>query len=403
MTEGKELKVMVAPEPEKTEFVPHEGLDRSVLPQGTDPMQGVAPIEDMPLFANPNDAKDNPNLAQGMEALQSIMYSDSTPEDRAEQCKKSGNDCLHTYLRVRTRQMIMNACHHYTKGLQEDFDNDKLRVALLSNRAQAYLYMENWRSSLESSQLALRIDAEHFKSMFRAAKACIQLSKLEEAHSYVNMAIDHQPDNVPFKKLAAQIELLLKQKTESEQTLQKYDYYEPLKRIGVTLGLPMLPMQTTLPQSEFIINEKEGTYSFPLMLLYPETEQNDYLHNVEASVTFHELANTIFGPSAPPATWDKDGRYTVDSVDFYFKTNWTLPICKYFNDDVSVEDKSIENLELVPMVEKSTRLVKIPKNKTLHSMVTHDRYMVPYFPIFYVIPNTSYDFIKRFSGVFNKK
>ena len=69
-------------------------------------------------------------------ALQSLKYDDSTPEERAEELKRKGNDALKY---KQNKLYVRKAVQQYTLALLETFEDAKLRAVIHGNRAHAAL------------------------------------------------------------------------------------------------------------------------------------------------------------------------------------------------------------------------------------------------------------------------
>eukprot|EP00959_Pyramimonas_sp_CCMP1952_P209614 4385603-Pyramimonas_sp.AAC.1 len=83
------------------------------------------------------DDPENPDLL-AMEALMDEL----TPEERAENYKNRGNDCMKM---PKNKYYVRNAVTYYTRALAEDCGNKILESICLSNRAQAHILLGECR------------------------------------------------------------------------------------------------------------------------------------------------------------------------------------------------------------------------------------------------------------------
>lgn len=136
----------------------------------------------------PENVEENVDLA----AINAIL-EESTPDERAETYKArvtfslsttghrdnpgrdfsrvdlstivqgQGNDALKRGLQLKKKFYLREAVNLYTKGLEMDCSMPELLSILLSNRAQAHLLLENYRSALDDSLEAVRINGGNLK------------------------------------------------------------------------------------------------------------------------------------------------------------------------------------------------------------------------------------------------
>jgi len=66
-----------------------------------------------------------------------------------------------------------------------------------------------------------------------------------------------------------------------------------------------------------------GVLQWPVMFLYPEYAQSDFIERFTESDTFAEQLESMFGPEAPPCEWDRAGTYKPERLAVYFETNVT--------------------------------------------------------------------------------
>lgn len=112
--------------------------------------------------------------------------------------QSAGNEMMKVYTAKKVRSMLRQAVDKYSEGLAVLMDhktsaNVKLRVALLSNRAQAHIHLENWRNALESAEDAIKLDAKHLKSYMRAAIAAENMQDWDKVDQHCSKGLELQP------------------------------------------------------------------------------------------------------------------------------------------------------------------------------------------------------------------
>ena len=61
--------------------------------------------------------------------------------------------------------------------------------------------LENYGNVLKDCARVLKVDQNNVKALYRSARACFALDKVEEALDAINRAIDLDVTNKPFQKL----------------------------------------------------------------------------------------------------------------------------------------------------------------------------------------------------------
>jgi len=64
------------------------------------------------------------------------------------------------------------------------------------------------------------------------------------------------------------------------------------------------------------LNESDQTLTFPVVFLYPEYVQTDYIKEFHENTRLIDQLATIFESRAP---WDEDGKYTLDQIGIYYE------------------------------------------------------------------------------------
>uniref|UniRef100_A0A915EWN3 Uncharacterized protein n=1 Tax=Ditylenchus dipsaci TaxID=166011 RepID=A0A915EWN3_9BILA len=100
-------------------------------------------------------------------------------------------------LRQTGNQQFKDGCYSkaiesYTKSFLAETNNQK-KAIVLSNRAQAYLNLENYQYALEDANKALTFDANNVKARYRKAVALINLSQFREAIVELQNLLERNP------------------------------------------------------------------------------------------------------------------------------------------------------------------------------------------------------------------
>ncbi|KAJ2796680.1 HSP70/90 co-chaperone [Coemansia guatemalensis] len=282
-------------------------------------------LESIPLFMTQlPEGDDESNVA--VEALKSLV-SDEPPETMAETLKSEGNLCF-------KRGQLGEAVKYYSTALDYDHDNRGLKVTLLINRAAANLELQNYGQVLRDCSEALRLKSKTPKALFRAAKACIALEKFEEAIECCKWGLGIDPDNKEMAKLQVQAQRAEEEherKTKEREAREKAKAtkrailrqavlirskltFDPSQNTGKK---NMYPWETDADQVE--LDLETGHLLWPVVFLYPETKESDYVQKFDEAVTLHDMLAQVLHE---PPYWDnqQNPKYRLDNVDTYFLT-----------------------------------------------------------------------------------
>eukprot|EP00792_Barthelona_sp_PAP020_P006674 TRINITY_DN3052_c3_g6_i1.p1 TRINITY_DN3052_c3_g6~~TRINITY_DN3052_c3_g6_i1.p1 ORF type:complete len:402 (-),score=136.55 TRINITY_DN3052_c3_g6_i1:48-1253(-) len=351
-------------------------------------MKNVPELEDLPLFAS----ADHPLVKSLLESAE----MENTVLERMETFKEHGNDSMAAFQKSKNKEQLQAAIHFYTSALKlrndlDEKDDFDIVGILFSNRSQALLMLKHYNASLQDALNAISIIPTHFKSYHRASKAAIELERVQEATEFLSEAKRLAPADYSFLKTEKDLDELKqhlqKEKLEEEEEykllLDKKAKLEKLKDIGVKLGRPLIPRQRTLPFNEITFDDQGEMFS-PILIMYPEYNQTDYLQNVHNKATIQDIGLTLFGPNSPPADWDTGKMYDSESVEFFFQLNWTSPYCALFDKDADL-NMPLEDLvnEYTTSIQVSGKqsLVRLKRDYTLEKIVTHPAYITPLFPL----------------------
>ncbi|KAJ2766102.1 HSP70/90 co-chaperone [Coemansia nantahalensis] len=280
-------------------------------------------LERMPLFMTQLPAEeDESNVA--VEAARSLI-ADEPPEEMATTHKAEGNLLF-------KRGRFREAAKQYTEALRFDHDSADLTVALLVNRAACNLELHNYGQVLHDCSHALRLRSKTPKALFRAAKACIALAKFAEAFECCRWAMDMDPENRDLVRLQAQIEAAQadharrdaareareREREEARDVLRQAIEIRDKLAFDLSAGnrrKDAHPWEVSEHQVE--LDRASGHLLWPVMFLYPETKESDFVQRFDEAATLHDMLAQVL---AEPPYWDNRQRpkYTLDTVDTYF-------------------------------------------------------------------------------------
>lgn len=255
-------------------------------------------------------------------ALNSLQW-DGTPDEVAENFKAQGNACFR-----QGKRQFKDAIVFYTKGIQSKCRNESLNSVLFSNRAAVHLELGNYGSCLNDCAAAIRFDMNNLKAYYRSVKSLYALDRVDEGIEFCHLAMVADPDNVELQSLLVKLQ-------------EKKERFDEMERLRIVRSSEKAKAQQLLSDailaSGYRIKNEEGAsgfqhplaptskitldahgLSFPVLLLYPEFNQSDFISSFHEKDTFYSHFENIFQEAAP---WDTKGEYSARSLDWYFEAN----------------------------------------------------------------------------------
>ena len=378
--------------------------------------------------------------------MEALMAEDSSPAERAEELRLAGNESFGTgrraeggaafYFRealdkysqaldilardVRARRERAEqadssgagACAG-TSGGDGDESGDEQRtrelvVALKNNRALVSMQLGNWGSALQDAAAVLGLEPDNQKARLRAAKAAYRLEKLDIATAHIGRGLELEPEAEDFLALGKRVEAACaaaKEKAEQRER-QEAERRRPVERVvnavlrrGVRVG-PTLYASGRVSHRPLLDSEPgradplEAQMHWPVMILYPEVGQMDYLEQVAEGAAFGDLLATMFDPAyapAPPA-WDPERVYRPDTISLFLQVEAcdALPrealLGWYLGDSVP---EGMADQDAGPLPEgywaKRPRFVRVPLDCCLLEALQTPGYVVPGTPAFHAV------------------
>eukprot|EP00743_Colponemidia_sp_Colp-15_P005248 GILK01005647.1.p1 GENE.GILK01005647.1~~GILK01005647.1.p1 ORF type:complete len:383 (-),score=79.84 GILK01005647.1:129-1277(-) len=332
----------------------------------------VSELSKFPIFMKdvPEDIEDNPHLL----ALQNLVYDGETPESLATYHKNEGNKFFQ-----KGPNFYKKSIEQYTLGIEQKSTDKPVNSLLYSNRAAVQMVKRNYGHVVNDCTKAIEHDPTNIKAYWRAAKASYELEKWEQGYQFVVDGLTQQPANAELialqklfePKLAAKREQEAQKKQEQE-TMRQYR-----KALQIALDLRAVVMGENIYQLSAIYEgsiyvDENRKLHWPVMLLYPEYSQSDFLRDVNETETLGFHLQNMFGPSAERAEWDADNKYKVENLIIYAETNACRP-----KEPAKVRGKT--------GFDKVKRAVEIPLDMPLAKALRVPGYIVPGVPVFHVM------------------
>lgn len=278
----------------------------------------------MPAFmqtVSEEDVQNNPACA----ALANLAWDNLKPEEVAEECKKKGNTNLAFALdpnQLNRANVARSAAQFYTEGLEQKCDDRKLNSLLYANRAQAHIIMQNFGHGLEDSQRSVVLDPTYAKAYYRAALCAMKTGKLDLAERFINHALRDADSEIAkrlpadqraaLEKLAGELEAakaLSRQRTQKVQrqvragAAEKSNILRKMQSSGINVASKMEVSSeqwgqygNAKPYYEKVDGNGEELLHVPMLVLWDEVSQSDFLNDVPANACMGDVLAEVLPP-----------------------------------------------------------------------------------------------------------
>ncbi|XP_019953904.2 tetratricopeptide repeat protein 4 [Paralichthys olivaceus] len=300
-------------------------------------------FDKVPMFMKSLPDEIDPNKYPELACIQSIIHSeDRSPEEQVKCLKNEGND----FFKEKNYQKSI-LC--YTAGLQKKCGDQELCTVLFTNRAAAHFYLGNMRSALNDAAAAKKITPGHLKALIRGAQCCIELRNFSEALQWCDEGLKVHPTDKKLQELRAAAD---KHRRAAERDARKakvkakklhgekeallaaikdrgIKFLQSAKRCGSDdededEGSPAVMSQLSLDgissqeaTGAQVFQDEQGSLHWPVLFLYPEHQQSDFISAFCESSCFVDHLIVMFGEELPP--WDVDRKYLIQNLQLYFE------------------------------------------------------------------------------------
>lgn len=298
-------------------------------------------FERIPMFMTSAPEEVDPEKYPELATIQSILHDeDRTPEEKAEDLKNEGN----SYFKDRKYE---KAVLSYSAALSMKSSDRELNAVVFSNRAAANFHLGNMRSALKDATAAKKLKPDHLKALIRGAQCCIKLRDFTEAVVWCDEGLRLQPKDKKLLELRATADKnkraadrdARKAKAKEKKLLgEKQELLNAIKDRGIQLlqrrgggsdsdkdqdqGSSQALAQLCLDGSrevtgaQVFLNLEDGALYWPILMLYPEHQQTDFISAFCENHCFSDHLSVMFGEELPP--WDTDRKYSPSNLQLFF-------------------------------------------------------------------------------------
>lgn len=326
----------------------------------------IKDINRLPFFMTELDDSDGQGGENTeLEALKSLVF-DGEPHEVAGNFRNQGNECFKS-------KQYKQAAQYYTQGLEVNCEDASLNMALHLNRAACELELKNYRRCIEDCKKVLMVDAANAKACYRSGRAFFAVDRLDEAKEILKYGLTQDPENAPMKEVLQKVVNKIQDKARAQEARERLQANEKAKMLLVEHALKIRGVQNVkssrpaelLEETQIRLDDPldyESQLVLPAMVLYPTTEEFDFVAEVSELTTPAELLAMVMDR---PQLWFEDPRhkgFLADTLDCFMETvNGGL---------VKVGRKAPLNNALMaekskaPLFDRALRIYAVPRAET---------------------------------------
>ncbi|WCJ38235.1 Tetratricopeptide repeat (TPR)-like superfamily protein [Euphorbia peplus] len=279
------------------------------------------------------------------------------------------------------------------------------------NKAHVNILLGNYRRALMDAEEAIKLSSTNVKALYRAAKASLSLDLLNEAKSYSENGLKHDPENGELKKLASQINLLKVEQDRRQAEVSKAvsnakGILSAFDDRGLKIGKPMF-RELVGPRKPVL--DKSKILHWPVLILYPEVMSSDFIEDFCETDMFSAHLDMMFSENSAALPWDEENHYTREAIEVYYEANSGVrlsnsKILHYLlegtagaNLESTDEEKNAIDERGTLQGEGSSKWVKVNEKRILSDVLKQPDFVVPGIPVFYVVSKNS-SFYRKFKA-----
>ncbi|XP_025110021.1 tetratricopeptide repeat protein 4-like [Pomacea canaliculata] len=270
-------------------------------------------------------------LSPEMEALMAIKYESENPKARAESYREEGNELF-------KKKDYRTAIANYTEGIKSKSPDRLQNAVLYTNRAAAHYHLGNYRSAFNDCIYARKFKPDHMKAIIRGALCSDKMNKHADTISWckAGLMLDSENKELLEIKLKAEKAKRLQERDERKQAFKDRKEDEAtLKLLNVIKDRKIQLVSSTNrrncssfpksadqlgplhPSGASVRLDEKGCLHWPVLLLYPEYAQTDFIQNFCENSTFEDHLVQMFGPDTEPPPWDIEHEGSLYPVSKY--------------------------------------------------------------------------------------
>ncbi|KFV85629.1 Tetratricopeptide repeat protein 4, partial [Struthio camelus australis] len=202
----------------------------------------------------------------------------------------------------------------------------ELGAVLHTNRAAAQARLGNYRSALNDAIQARKLKPTHLKAIIRGALCHLELKNFSEAIAWCEEGLQIDPkekklmevrakaDKLKVNILAAWSLLCLSQGWSIKLVLEPSNEEEEVSDVLAEMSLDGFHSDNAMGAKVHL--DADGNLNWPVLFLYPEHEQTDFIAAFHENTRFIDHLMVMFAELPP---WDLERKYLPSNLELYFE------------------------------------------------------------------------------------
>lgn len=205
----------------------------------------------------------------------------------------------------------------YSDALCQAAQCFELRAKILTNRALLHMWLKNYGKGIQDCLEAIKLDPKFIRAYARCCECLLNLGMYEKCLKMADkgLSIEFQKEMKEIRDDAVKRLTEENAKKAERQTKKKEEDTKLLdmcKERGIVLGnLSDYPLPTVYNRKLLI---EDDELVFPIVFIYPEFGQFDYIERMDGQVTLWDAFNEIFDSGLP---WDEH-KFYLDKKNIIF-------------------------------------------------------------------------------------
>ncbi|NXS61436.1 TTC4 protein, partial [Brachypteracias leptosomus] len=228
----------------------------------------------------------------------------------------------------------------YTEGLKKKCEDPELNAVLHTNRGAAEFYLGNYRSALNDAIQAKKLKPTHLKAIIRGALCHMELKNFSEAIAWCEEGLQIDSKEKKLVETRAKADKLKPEGTLLEVGADFSTHWWCRAVMGIDLlcerniKLVLEPSNEEEELSDGLAEisldgfhsdnvtgakvhlDADGNLNWPVLFLYPEHEQTDFIAAFHESSRFIDHLMVMFAELPP---WDLERKYLPNNIELYFE------------------------------------------------------------------------------------
>ncbi|XP_010213736.1 PREDICTED: tetratricopeptide repeat protein 4 [Tinamus guttatus] len=229
----------------------------------------------------------------------------------------------------------------YTEGLKKPCEDPELEAVLRTNRAAAHARLGNYRSALNDAIQARKLKPTHLKAIVRGALCHLELKNFSEAIAWCEEGLQIDPKEKKLLEVRAKADKLKRVEERDARKAKVMERKEQCRKESLLAAIKERNIKVVLEPS----NEEEemsdglaemsldgfcsgnamdakvhldadGSLNWPVLFLYPEHEQTDFVAAFHENTRFIDHLMVMFAELPP---WDVERKYLPGNLELYFE------------------------------------------------------------------------------------